>query len=71
MPIDAAAAAAGASSLASALPSKREVSEDLIVSPDLSEGKRRRVASVSSRGVANLTPDQLAKKRANDREAQR
>lgn len=25
----------------------------------------------SSRGVANLTPDQLAKKRANDREAQR
>jgi hypothetical protein len=26
---------------------------------------------VSSRGVANLTPEQLAKKRANDREAQR
>ena len=25
----------------------------------------------SSRGVANLTPEQLAKKRANDREAQR
>lgn len=29
------------------------------------------VASSGSRGVANLTPDQLAKKRANDREAQR
>lgn len=26
---------------------------------------------VSSRGVANLTPEQLARKRANDREAQR
>lgn len=38
--------------------------------------KKRRTASTStpgggSRGVANLTPDQLAKKRANDREAQR
>jgi len=40
--------------------------------------KKRRTASNStsnstsgSRGVANLTPDQLAKKRANDREAQR
>ncbi|GAM85901.1 hypothetical protein ANO11243_039110 [Dothideomycetidae sp. 11243] len=28
-------------------------------------------SSASARGVANLTPDQLAKKRANDREAQR
>jgi hypothetical protein len=35
-----------------------------------SESKKRRTGS-SSRGVANLTPDQLAKKRANDREAQR
>lgn len=38
--------------------------------------KRRRTtattaAGTSSRGVANLTPEQLAKKRANDREAQR
>ncbi|KAI2471813.1 hypothetical protein F4781DRAFT_78028 [Annulohypoxylon bovei var. microspora] len=32
--------------------------------------KKRRVGP-SSRGVANLTPEQLAKKRANDREAQR
>ncbi|KAH7355746.1 hypothetical protein BKA66DRAFT_562916 [Pyrenochaeta sp. MPI-SDFR-AT-0127] len=32
--------------------------------------KKRRTAA-NSRGVANLTPDQLARKRANDREAQR
>lgn len=36
------------------------------------QNKRRRTAAgTSSRGVANLTPEQLAKKRANDREAQR
>ena len=33
--------------------------------------KKRRASTAGSRGVANLTPDQLAKKRANDREAQR
>lgn len=35
--------------------------------------KKRRTSTTasSSRGVANLTPEQLAKKRANDREAQR
>lgn len=33
--------------------------------------RRRRGEGPSSRGVANLTPDQLAKKRRNDREAQR
>jgi hypothetical protein len=36
--------------------------------------KRRRAGApptASSRGVANLTPEQLARKRANDREAQR
>lgn len=32
--------------------------------------KKRRTAT-TSRGVANLTPEQLARKRANDREAQR
>ncbi|ORY64058.1 uncharacterized protein BCR38DRAFT_324244, partial [Pseudomassariella vexata] len=32
--------------------------------------KKRRIGA-GSRGVANLTPEQLAKKRANDREAQR
>ena len=35
-------------------------------------GRKRRASGVpGSRGVANLTPDQLSKKRANDREAQR
>lgn len=33
--------------------------------------KKRKTGTTSSRGVANLTPEQLAKKRANDREAQR
>ena len=33
--------------------------------------RKRRASLSGSRGVANLTPDQLAKKRANDREAQR
>lgn len=33
--------------------------------------KKRRTGGTSSRGVANLTPEQLARKRANDREAQR
>ena len=33
--------------------------------------KRRAEGAASSRGVENLTPEQLAKKRANDREAQR
>ena len=37
-----------------------------------SQGSRKRTAPSSrSRGVTSLTPDQLAKKRANDREAQR
>lgn len=33
--------------------------------------KRKRATGTSSRGVANLTPEQLERKRANDREAQR
>lgn len=33
--------------------------------------KRRKPNRSVSRGVANLTPEQLAKKRANDRDAQR
>ena len=37
----------------------------------ISSGKKRRASTLTSRGVANLTPEQLAKKRANDREAQR
>ncbi|KAI0137341.1 BZIP transcription factor [Xylariales sp. AK1849] len=38
--------------------------------PDGQRTKKRRTGP-GSRGVANLTPEQLAKKRANDREAQR
>ncbi|KKK18949.1 hypothetical protein P175DRAFT_0499680 [Aspergillus ochraceoroseus IBT 24754] len=34
-------------------------------------GRKRKPNSTSARGVANLTPEQLAKKRANDRQAQR
>lgn len=34
-------------------------------------GRKRKAGQPGSRGVANLTPEQLAKKRANDREAQR
>lgn len=54
---------------------KRGFSEDAdaVASPDPStdNNKKRRTTGSGSRGVANLTPDQLAKKRANDREAQR
>lgn len=35
------------------------------------QSKKRKAPSASGRGVASLTPEQLAKKRANDREAQR
>ena len=37
----------------------------------ITAGRKRKLNSTSSRGVAHLTPDQLAKKRANDRQAQR
>lgn len=46
-----------------------------IATPDApstaSAGRKRKLNSTSARGVANLTPEQLAKKRANDRQAQR
>ena len=44
-----------------------------ITSPSIiSQGSsKKRQASTSGRGVANLTPEQLSKKRANDRDAQR
>lgn len=35
------------------------------------DSNKKRRTSASGRGVANLTPEQLSKKRANDREAQR
>ncbi|KAJ2958379.1 hypothetical protein NQ176_g11183 [Zarea fungicola] len=44
--------------------------EDVSIDGAPSSSKKRKVAA-GGRGVANLTPDQLAKKRANDREAQR
>lgn len=55
---------------------KRDFSDDAdadAASPDAAAetNKKRRTTATGSRGVANLTPDQLAKKRANDREAQR
>jgi hypothetical protein len=56
-------------------PTKRDFSEEGTTSPtdpnNSDSNKKRRTTGASSRGVANLTPDQLAKKRANDREAQR
>ena len=42
---------------------------DTTDSPD--QASRKRKATYSGRGVASLTAEQLAKKRANDREAQR
>ncbi|KAF7115909.1 hypothetical protein CNMCM5793_003652 [Aspergillus hiratsukae] len=39
--------------------------------PTTAAGRKRKLNSTSARGVANLTPEQLAKKRANDRQAQR
>ncbi|KAI0837339.1 hypothetical protein F5Y06DRAFT_271405 [Hypoxylon sp. FL0890] len=45
---------------------------DPVVSGHIEDQRtRKRRMGPSSRGVANLTPEQLAKKRANDREAQR
>ncbi|KAL8635414.1 MAG: hypothetical protein Q9228_007093, partial [Teloschistes exilis] len=55
-----------ASAPSSPTPSSINNDTDLDVAP-----KRRRTSGTASRGVANLTPEQLAKKRANDREAQR
>ncbi len=39
--------------------------------PPSQSSRKRKATSAGSRGVATLTPDQLAKKRANDRDAQR
>ncbi|OKL63901.1 hypothetical protein UA08_00847 [Talaromyces atroroseus] len=50
-----------------------EESIDLPVSHNgnITAGTKRKMNSASPRGVANLTPEQLARKRANDRQAQR
>ena len=44
---------------------------DTLPVPEQTSTKRRRTSAAGSRGVSNLTPEQLTKKRANDREAQR
>lgn len=45
-------------------------SHDIVATPAL--GNKRRISTATgSRGVTSLTPEQLTKKRANDREAQR
>ena len=57
--------------------SNSPASNDIVDSSNHSNGngtgpnKRKRVGGNSARGVANLTPQQLERKRANDREAQR
>ncbi|KAJ5578314.1 uncharacterized protein N7459_007278 [Penicillium hispanicum] len=47
------------------------VTDNIDINGPATAGRKRKLNSTSSRGVANLTPDQLAKKRANDRQAQR
>ena len=42
-----------------------------IEQPEDGQPSKKRKIGLQSRGVANLTPEQLARKRANDREAQR
>jgi hypothetical protein len=45
---------------------------ETMASPASVAGKKRRSSNgTGSRGVSNLTPEQLARKRANDRQAQR
>ncbi|KAK0385898.1 hypothetical protein NLU13_7073 [Sarocladium strictum] len=51
--------------------SKREASSAAGSPDSAAANKKLKKTGPGSRGVANLTPEQLAKKRANDREAQR
>ncbi|ODH48971.1 hypothetical protein GX48_04904 [Paracoccidioides brasiliensis] len=54
------------------VPSESKGSPKMLPEPNPVARRKRKAPSVaSSRGVAHLTPEQLAKKRANDREAQR
>ncbi|KAK4167396.1 AP-1-like transcription factor [Cladorrhinum sp. PSN259] len=55
----------------SSTPSSSATTTPLSHSIAVNGGNKRRKAAPGTRGVANLTPEQLAKKRANDREAQR
>jgi TolA-binding protein len=47
------------------------LSTDISAPSPSHQPKKRKSTNTVSRGVATLTPEQLAKKRANDREAQR
>lgn len=52
-------------------PSAPDGNINLSPSSPSQSGRKRKAPHTGSRGVASLTPEQLAKKRANDREAQR
>lgn len=52
-------------------PSSRPSTSEYRPGPSNEKKRKANGTAASSRGVANLTPEQLAKKRANDREAQR
>ena len=58
----------------SKIPSSNESDDGVIENGDASSSKpgaKRRASRAGTRSVATLTPEQLARKRANDREAQR
>ncbi|KAK6433716.1 hypothetical protein LTR95_010103 [Oleoguttula sp. CCFEE 5521] len=48
-----------------------QIDSSLTQDAPVPNGRKRKSGQPGSRGVANLTPEQLAKKRANDRDAQR
>lgn len=66
-------AQAAAATASAALSQDRSAESNIRAMTTTTAGIRKRKSNgiPGSRGVANLTPDQLAKKRANDREAQR
>lgn len=54
-----------------ASPAEAGTPSSAIDQPEDGQPNKKRKTGPQSRGVANLTPEQLARKRANDREAQR
>ncbi|KIW73110.1 hypothetical protein, variant [Phialophora macrospora] len=61
----------GRSTASPASPSQPADNNDFPPSSTSLAGRKRKASGAGSRGVAGLTPEQLAKKRANDRDAQR
>jgi hypothetical protein len=61
----------GRSTASPASPSQPADNNDFTPSSSSLAGRKRKASGAGSRGVAGLTPEQLAKKRANDRDAQR